>query len=164
MGYACVPFLPHVATLNESFYHGMPPHHSKTQLASSHCWSLVLSSNWFGECGALVHEMRRPVHMVGSWGKKQLRCSYHVELVQINVHGLGCDVFASFSRGLTCGLVQAVERLKHVVQALEVMWWLVQSYPLSIEVPGDQAYCICSKAWEDFHRQCLAKKCQFSHV
>ena len=34
-----------------------------------------------------------------------------MELAQIDVHGLLCDTFAPFSKGLTRGLVQAVEWL-----------------------------------------------------
>ena len=32
----------------------------------------------------------------------------------MDIYGHGCDEFALFSRGLTRGLVQAVERLGHV--------------------------------------------------
>jgi len=66
--------------------------------------------------------MRELDHVVESRSMNQLRYSYHVELAQTDVHRLGCDAFAPFFRGLTRGLVQVVERLGHVVQALEVAW------------------------------------------
>ena len=94
----------------------------------------------------------------------QVRCSYHVELAQMDVYGQGCNKFALFSRGLMRGLVQVVEWLGHVGQTLEVAWLLVLPCLLNSGVLGDQACHICRKAWEGFHRQCLAKKCQFSHV
>ena len=50
-------------------------------------------------------------HMGDPRSTNQLGCSYHVEFAQMFVHGHGCDKFAPFSKGLTRGLVQAVEQL-----------------------------------------------------
>ena len=79
-------------------------------------------------------------------------------------HGHGCDEFAPFSKGLTRGLVQAVEPLGYMGQVLGVAWWLVMPCLLNIGVLDGQACHICSTAWEDFRKLCLAKRYQFSHV
>ena len=50
-------------------------------------------------------------HVGDPGSTNQLGCSYHMEFAQMFVHGHGCDEFASFSKGLTRGLVQAVEQL-----------------------------------------------------
>ena len=48
----------------------------------------------------------------------------------MDVNVLGCDAFGSFSRELTCGLVQVVVRLRYVIQDRKVPW-LGSTYPLS---------------------------------
>ena len=43
-------------------------------------------------------------------------------------------------------------------------WLVVQQCPLSSELHGDQASHTGNKAWEGFHRQCLAKNAPiFTH-
>ena len=79
-----------------------------------------------------------------------------------HVHGyVGC---APFSKEMTCGWGQVVELLGFVVQVLEMAGWSVQPWLLNIEVLDIQACHIYSTSWEDFHKLCLAKWIQFSHV
>ena len=108
MDHACTLNPPHVALVRKYCYHGMPPCHDKFQLAVSHYYTPVLSPTLFKECIAHVREAKALDHVGEPVSASQVRCSYHVELAQMDVHGHECDKFAPFSRGLTCGLVHEV--------------------------------------------------------